>query len=415
MRGLTRRALLRGMVATAAAWQIPLVVRPARAGAASGPGVNPLLVMVFLRGGADGLALLPPLGDGALERARGPLLAKPTLELEGHGGGFGLHPALGPLAPLVKDGRLAAVHAVGLPEAIRSHFEAQDACERAGAREGARTEGWLARAIAAAPGEPAAFRAVAAGTQRPRSLAGDPRALAFEHVEDLVIPAHSPAAQRALAELHADRPATDPGALFAAAGREALEAVRTLEAHSSAALPDADSFPRTPLGQRLATIARLARADLGLVAASADAEGWDTHVGQGAEDGRFAHAAQDLGASLAALFRNLESRAADLLVVAVSEFGRTVAINGSGGTDHGRGGAALLLGAPVRGGRVAGAWPGTSPNEREDGRDLRVVNDVREILAEAARHLGARDLSSVFPGFSPRGLGLLRAPNSSLT
>jgi uncharacterized protein (DUF1501 family) len=409
MSGLTRRALLRGMVATAAAWQIPIVVRPARAGAAAGPGANPLLVVVFLRGGADGLSLLPPLGDSALERARSALLVKPTLALEGHGSGFGLHPALSPLAPLVHDGRLAAVHAVGLPEPIRSHFEAQDECERAGARAGARTEGWLARAIAAAPGEPAAFRAVAASTQRPRSLVGDPRALAFEHVEDLVLPVHSPAAERALAELHAERPASDPSARLATAGREALEAVRALSAHSSTPLPEADAFPRSPLGQRLATIARLARADLGLVAASADAEGWDTHVGQGAEEGRFARAAQDLGASLAALFQSLESRAADLLVVAVSEFGRTVAINGSGGTDHGRGGAALLLGAPVHGGRVAGAWPGTSSDEREDGRDLRVVNDVREVLAEAARHLGARDLGSVFPGFSPRGLGLLRA------
>jgi uncharacterized protein (DUF1501 family) len=402
------------MVATAAAWQIPLFVRPERAGAAAGPGANPLLVVVFMRGGADGLSLLPPLGDSALERARGALLAKPTLELEGQGAGFGLHPSLNALAPLLQDGRFAAVHAVGLPTAIRSHFEAQDECERAGARANARTEGWLARAIASAPGEPGAFRAVAAATQRPRSLAGDPRALAFEHVEDLVLPVHSPAAARALAELHAERPASDPSARFAAAGREALEAVRALAAHTSAPLPDADAFPRNPLGQRLATIARLARADLGLVAACADAEGWDTHIGQGAEEGRFSRAAQDLGTSIAALFRSLESRASDLLVVAVTEFGRTVAMNGSGGTDHGRGGAALFLGAPVRGGRVAGAWPGTSPDEREDGRDLRVANDVRELLAEAARHLGAKDLGSVFPGFSPRGLGLLRAPGSPL-
>jgi uncharacterized protein (DUF1501 family) len=410
MSGLTRRALLQGMVASAAACQIPLIVRPACAGATAGPGANPLLVVVFLRGGADGLALLPPLGESSLERARGALLTNPTLRLEGPRSGFGLHPSLGALAPLLRDGRLAAVHAVGLPFPVRSHFEAQDACERAGAPMGARTEGWLARAIAAAPGEPAAFRAVAAATQRPRSLVGDPRALAFERVEDLVLPAHSPASQRALEVLHGERSDSDPGARVAAAGREALEAVRALAAHSSAPLPDADSFPRSALGQRLATIARLARADLGLVAASADAEGWDTHVGQGGEEGRFSRAAQDLGTSLAALFRSLESRASDLLVLAVSEFGRTVAMNGSGGTDHGRGGAALLLGAPVRGGRVAGGWPGTNPDEREDGRDLRVVNDVREVLAEAACHLGARDLAAVFPGYRARGLGLLRAP-----
>jgi len=414
MSGLTRRAVLRGMVASAAAWQIPLFVRPARAGSGVGPGSNPLLVMIFLRGGADGLALLPPLGDGSLERTRSGLLTNPSLRLEGPGNGFGLHPSLAALAPLVQDGRLAAVHAMGLPDPIRSHFEAQDACERAGARMGSRTEGWLARAVAAAPGEPTAFRVVAAATQRPRSLVGDPRALAFERVEDLVLPAHSPAAERALEALHAERPASDPGARIALAGREALEAVRALGAHSSAALPDADSFPHSPLGQRLATIARLARADLGLVAAAADAEGWDTHIGQGATEGRFARAAQDLGTSVAALFRSLESRASDLLVVAVSEFGRTVAMNGSGGTDHGRGGAALLLGAPVRGGRVAGAWPGTRVEELEDRRDLRVVNDLREVLAEAARHLGARDLASVFPGFFPRGLGLLRASSSSL-
>jgi uncharacterized protein (DUF1501 family) len=186
-----------------------------------------------------------------------------------------------------------------------------------------------------------------------------------------------------------------------------LGAVIWLRGVGSDRLPGSDGF-RGRLRGQLETVARVARADLGLVAACVDVQGWDTHVRQGAEEGGLARAAGELGTGLAALLLALEARMDDLLVLVVTEFGRTVEPNGSGGTDHGRASAALALGGAVAGGRVYGHWPGVAPEAREDGRDLRVTSDVRDVLAEGARHLGARDLERVFPRFESFSTGLLR-------
>jgi uncharacterized protein (DUF1501 family) len=360
--------------------------------------------MVFLRGGADGLALLPRLGDPALEAARGPLLPARPIALPGQA--FGLHPALAPLAAWVREQRLAAVCAVGLAEPQRSHFEAQELCERGGARAGARPQGWLARALAAGPTDPSAFRAIAATNGRPLALDGDPRALAFEEIGDLRVPGDGGASREALRRLFEPRAPEDPTAAIARAGRDALDAVAALRAARSDRLPDADGF-RGRLGRQLETVARVARADLGLVAACVDVQGWDTHVRQGADEGALARAVGELAENVAALLRALEARVDDLLVLVVTEFGRTVEPNGSGGTDHGRAGVALVLGGAVAGGRVYGRWPGVAPEAREDGRDLRVTTDLRDVLAEGARHLGARDLARVFPDFGARRTGLM--------
>jgi len=403
--GATRRDFLRGAACAALATQVPLFVRPERAGAARGPGGSPLLVMVFLRGGADGLALLPRLGDSALETARGPLLAARPVALPGQA--FGLHPALEPLAPWVRDEQLAAICAVGLAEPQRSHFEAQDLCERGGARPGAHPQGWLARALAAGPNEPSAFRAIAATNGRPLALQGDPRALAFEEVKGLRIPGGAGASREALRRLFDPGAPDDPTSGIARAGRDALEAVDALRAASASGPPSSGSF-RGRLGRQLETVAHVARADLGLVAACVDAQGWDTHVRQGAEEGDLARAAGELGEGLSALLLALEARMDDLLVLVVTEFGRTVEPNGSGGTDHGRASIALALGGVVAGGRVYGRWPGVAPDAREGGRDLRVTTDVRDVLAEGARHLGADDLERVFPRFESLPTGLVR-------
>jgi uncharacterized protein (DUF1501 family) len=406
MRGrATRRDFLRGAACAALSTQVPLFVRPERAGAARGPGGSPLLVMVFLRGGADGLALLPRLGDPGLEAARRPLLAARPIALPGQA--FGLHPALGPLAPWIREEQLAAVCALGLAEPQRSHFEAQDLCERGGARPGAHPQGWLARALATGPTEPSAFRAIAATNGRPLALLGDPRALAFEELGDLRVPGGRGASQEALRRLFDPRSPEDPAAAIARAGRDALEAVDELRAVGTESLPGSNGF-RGRLGRQLEAVARVARADLGLVAACVDVQGWDTHVRQGAEDGDLARAAGELAEGLVALLIALEARVDDLLVLVVTEFGRTVEPNGSGGTDHGRASAALALGGAVAGGRVYGRWPGVAPDAREDGRDLRVTTDVRHVLAEGARHLGAVDLERVFPRFESLPTGLLR-------
>ncbi len=408
---LSRRRFLQSTVATAGALAMPIFLRPDRARAASLAGSEPLLVVVFLRGGADGLALVPPLGDPALRAARKPLVPEHAVDI---GAGFALHPALAPLAPLHREGRLAAVQAVGLPDPVRSHFDAQDACERGGARPGHGMEGWLARALADGDGG-GRVPAVALSRGRPLALDGDPAALAFESLHELRSPARSPAAQRALEGLFVER-ASGATAQVALAGREALEVAALVRARAGeASRGDPRSRRReggaggaARLGHQLDTLARLARADLGLTAAWVDVQGWDTHVNQGNEDGALARHAAGLADALAGFEDSLGPRAADLLLLVLTEFGRTLAPNGSGGTDHGRASVALALGGAVAGGRVLGRWPGLGPGALEDGRDLRVTTDVRELLAEASRHLGARDLGVVLPGYDPGRLGLLK-------
>jgi uncharacterized protein (DUF1501 family) len=134
--------------------------------------------------------------------------------------------------------------------------------------------------------------------------------------------------------------------------------------------------------------------------AFADVSGWDTHVNQGATEGQLAGRLSELGEALAAFTRDVGERMRDVVVLTMSEFGRTVRENGSSGTDHGHATAMLVLGGPVNGGRVLGKWPGLDPAQRFEGRDVAVTTDFRDLFAELlARHLGARDLSAIFPGF----------------
>ena len=160
-------------------------------------------------------------------------------------------------------------------------------------------------------------------------------------------------------------------------------------------------------------IAQLIKADVGLQVAFADATGWDTHVNQGASEGQLAARLDELGLALAAFARDLGARMRDVVVCTMSEFGRTVRENGNSGTDHGHATAMLVLGGPVNGGNMLGKWPGLDPAQRFEGRDVAVTTDFRDLFAElVSRHLGARDLGAIFPGFAAdqaRFPGVIRA------
>ena len=403
MKCLTRRVFLHGSIATAALVQVPVLVRSA---AASTTGGSPLLVVVFLRGGADGLALVPPVGDRGLDRLRADLVPNAAIPFAGGAIEFALHPALAPLRPLAEAGHLAAVHAVGLPTPVRSHFDAQDQCAWGGARPSLVRQGWLARAleIGSTPADP--LRAVSVGPSCVRALAGEHGALAFEAIEQVRWPTRSRAGRQALERAYHTGGSASAADRIAGSGAAALDALARLESMAGARRPLGVEFPRSALGRRLETVARLARADLGVAAAWVDAEGWDTHVRQGNHEGQLARRARELGTGLAALWEALPERRDDLLVLVVTEFGRTVRPNGSGGTDHGRAGVALAIGGRVRPG-VHGPWPGLTDTDLADGRDLRVETDVRSVFAEGARHLGARDLAAVFPGYDAPRLELM--------
>ena len=329
------------------------------------------LVLVILRGGLDGLAALVPHGDRSHRRVRGDAAVLEALDLDGF---YGLNPALEPLLPLWRAGQLAPVTAVGLPWSERSHFSAQDLLE-AGTDRHTR-DGWLSRALARAGGE-----GLAIGKGLPLVLRGEGEATSFEPKLKLK------SEQEFLAEV-ATLYDADP--ILGPPFRKGLETRMELDA----LLGEARKGRSTDLTV-LRTLAALLREPDGPAVAVVEVGGWDTHSQQ---ENRLRNGLGALAEGLVLLSEELRERWADTMVVAVSEFGRTVRANGTGGTDHGTGGAALVAGGSVAGGRVLGGWPGL--DDLFEGRDLPVTTDVRSLFKgaiQAQLGLGPARLDEVFP------------------
>ena len=367
-----------------------------------------VLICLFQRGAADALSMVVPHGDAGYYGARASLaIGRPArgddtsaLELDGM---FGLHPALADLAPLYRDGILAPVVAVGSPSATRSHFDAQDYMESGTPDLKGTRDGWLNRYLAVAgtceacAPEPTPFRGVAMAAQTPRILQGPSAAIAMSSLGDFTVRATGSSADR-LEALYR----TGTADVVHASGKEMFEAVKMLRAANPQQYqPRAGvNYPRSAFGQRLREIAQLIKANVGLEVAFTDVGGWDTHVNQGNASGQLATRLRDFGSSIAALVADLGDRMDDVVILTMSEFGRTVRPNGSGGTDHGHAGAMFVLGGKVAGGRVHGTWPGLAREQLHEGRDLALTTDFRAVFSEAlVQHLGAGNTSLVFPGY----------------
>jgi uncharacterized protein (DUF1501 family) len=369
----------------------------------AGPADRRILVCLFQRGAVDGLNMIVPHGDPIYYQER-PRIAVPrqdVIDLDGH---FGLHPRLAALKALWDEKILAAVHAVGSPDATRSHFDAQDYMESGTPGVKATADGWLNRYCqhdrehADTP-----FRAVAFGPELPRILAGSAPSLAIDDLQAFGLRAPQSGVRDRLTQAFEELYAGSATGLLSTSSHEAFEAVQALRQADPTRYRPADGadYPRGRLGKALLEIAQLIKADLGLQVAFADVTGWDTHVNQGASEGQLAARLGELGQALTAFTRDLGERMRDVVVLTMSEFGRTVRENGNAGTDHGHATAMLVLGGTVNGGRVLGRWPGLDPAQRFEGRDVAVTTDFRDLFAELlSRHLGAQDLSAVFPGFS---------------
>jgi uncharacterized protein (DUF1501 family) len=396
---LTRRQLLRGAAAGCAAWAVP----PLFARGAAAAETAPVVVVVFLRGGADALSLVVPLGDPLYAELRPTIALSPgeTLPLDGF---FGLHAALAPLAPLWNDGALAIAHAVGSPDPTRSHFGAQDALETAAPGRPAVRDGWLARWLATL-GTTGAFAGITIGSSRTLSMTGDVHTASLVSLDSFQAGGLlSPARRDALA------------AGFAAGTDLRLRAAAEEMFDTQAALADvsrqtAVAYPPSIFGGTLRDAAALIKSPLGVRAVAVDLHGWDHH---GEERHELPVVARDFAEGLAAFHRDLGAHVGRTLVLVTTEFGRTAAENGGGGTDHGHGGVLFALGAGVRGGRVhlrGGRWPGLRPADLWEGRDLAVTTDFRDVYAEVLRrHLGVADPGALLAGFatSPANeLGLL--------
>ncbi len=351
------------------------------------------LVVIFLRGGADGLALIPPIDDDAYHTARPTIgiASRDAIRLDDR---FGLHPRLAPLQPLFAAGQLGVVHAVGSDDSTRSHFEAQDHMEQGGTTAG----GWLGRFLRARDASaPGALSAVAIGTELPQSLRGAPSAAVVRNLDDFSIGVERPQMRQAIAALYANEQGT-LGSLLADASRDTVRALERSAAmqRESARPANGAEYPADEFGRGLADIARLIKGRVGLSVATIDLGGWDSHFTQGSV---IEPLMDRLARGLAAFHTDLgASRMAQTTVVVMTEFGRRVAENASRGTDHGRGSVMLTLGAGAAGGRVRADWRGLASGLLEGPGDVPVTTDFRDVLAPILHLHGAPALSSVFPG-----------------
>jgi uncharacterized protein (DUF1501 family) len=381
-----------------------------------------VLVTIFLRGGADGLNAIVPYAEDAYYRNRPNLSIAPPkdkrtsaaariLDLNGF---FGLHPALAPLLPIYRDGKLAIVHACGSQDGTRSHFQAMAAVERGLAAEGpGPSSGWIARHLASTERtEDSPLRAVAFGGTLPDSLRGAANTVALESIDDFQLQTpiekrnHYHEALRSLYSQGVDE--------VSHAGQETLAVLDILHKIDPTQYKPSHGavYPDTDLGRGLRQTACLIRANLGLEVAALDRGGWDTHYAQGSTIGILSLSLDDLGRSLSAMSTDLGAEMSGVTVVVMTEFGRRVAENTGLGTDHGRASFMLLMGGGTHGGQVHAKWPGLEPHQLDETGDLRVTTDYRDVLGEVlTQRMRNERLSSVFVNYSASPVGLVSPRN----
>jgi uncharacterized protein (DUF1501 family) len=403
---ITRRALMKGgAMAVVGTSAIPsFLARTVLAQATTAQAQGKKLVVIFQRGAADGLNIVVPHRETAYYQMR-PTIAIQQNQVVDLDGFFGLHPAVQSLKPLWDQKHLAIIHACGSPDPTRSHFDAQDYMESGTPGVKVTTDGWLNRALQAEDEayrsrKYTAFRAVALGSQVPRTLEGRIPAVAINNVHDFSVGGQNPAAVPVAASFQAMY-ADSVNTVLHGTGSETFEAVKMLKAADPAKyMPAAGAnYPNGPFGNGLKQIAQLLKANLGVEAAFADIGGWDTHQNQGNVNGQLANRLKEFSEGIAAFWTDMGDQANNIVMVSMSEFGRTVHQNGTGGTDHGHANVMFVLGGEVQGGRVYGKWPGMRQDQLYEGRDLAVTTDFRQVLGEAAyKTVGARNLNLVFPG-----------------
>ena len=370
-------------------------------------GRRKTLIAIFQRGAVDGLNMIVPYGERNYYELR-PSIAIPkpaagnaeaALDLDGF---FGLHPAMASLKPFWERKQLAIVHASGSPDNTRSHFDAQDYMESATPGRKGTPDGWLNRYLQSkTDSQHSLFRAVSMTQTMPRILQGSAPTLAISNLNDFAIRAGMSSAnvQDGFEAIY-EQTVND---VLGGTGKETFAAVNYLkQVNPGQYQPENGAvYPRTAFGNSLFQIGQLLKAQVGLEVAFTDIGGWDTHVNQGNARGQLALRLQDFSNGIAALATDLGKRMDDVVILTMSEFGRTVRENGNRGTDHGHANAMLMIGNNVQGGKIHGAWPGLKNDQLYEGRDLALTTDFRDVFAAIAKkHLGTKNLQAVFPGYS---------------
>ncbi len=385
-------------------------------GQADTPDKNNIIIHIFLRGGCDALQLIAPVADRFYQDARAEGL---KIKDSGSNKGinianglntlpFALHGNAGGLAELYASGKLAIVHACGISNGTRSHFEAQDLMDLGIVSRSAQSQGWLSRYVNALGENNALIPAAHLGGVLPLSFSGSNKALALNSVADFNLKGDA-----RLAGLIAQSYKQEKGVL-GEVGRATLAALATIKERlrdnkkGDYQPKNGANYPNdNPLADNLRALAQIIKLDTGLRAASVDFGGWDTHDEQ---SWRFPRLVEKLSQAIAAFYNDMADFHQRLTLVVMSEFGRRLKSNKSEGTDHGHGGMALVLGGRVKGGKMYGSWLGLDTELLDHRVDLQVTTDYRAILAEliAPNFAQAAAAASIFPNFvPPKALGLL--------
>jgi len=382
-----------------------------------------VVINVFLRGGMDALNFLIPVADSLYHDAR------PRLRIQGSAaagtmldGYFALHPSAAPLKELYDEQHLALIPATGLPDAdgSRSHFQAQDYMDNGGKDRDA--GGWIGRYLNGAPSQDSyggVFRGLTFGASASLALSGFPGALAMNDPGQFTLRgsgSHAGDIRRALRLMYNFDASLGPVAI------KTLDTADLLDANPVGAYAPTPGvvYGDNDFSRALANIAQLVKMDLGLQAATVDMGGWDTHESQAdgnSAAGAFARLVEELAGGLHSFWNDMASHHGRLTVVVMSEFGRRLKENDNRGTDHGHGGAMMVLNRNIAAKQVWGAWPGLANDSLFERKDLAVTTDFRTVLGEIFTKrlgVGSAALANYFPGFVyPGPLGFLETPASA--
>lgn len=377
-----------------------------------------ILVCIFQRGAMDGLMAVTPFTDEYLKAARPGLFmtaAKggkntPLIDLDGR---FGLHPSMAAFEQVFRDKRMGIVHGIGSPNNTRSHFDAQDYMESGTPFKKGTDSGWLNRAVGLLGHDGATpFQGVSLTSSLPRSFYGEHPAVAISNLQDFNIQMRGNVkganmAAKSFEDLYDQ---TSSG-LLKDTGKESFEAIKMLQKTNTKNYKPSNNalYPNTALGNSLKQIAQLIKMNVGMEVAFAESGGWDTHFNQGTDTGIFARNVNDLSNSIMAFWTDMGTLQDDVTVMTMTEFGRTVKQNGTGGTDHGRASCNFILGNGVSGGLVHGNVQPMAVENLEDGRDLAVTTDFRSVFSEVAdRHLNLNNDKVLFPEWDGSKIGVMR-------
>lgn len=377
-------------------------------GVVENPGRDSLVV-IFLRGGVDGLSVVPPFAENQYALTR-PALAVPPpnpsnpLSAINLNDFFGLHPAMAALMPVYRAGHLLLVQACGFDDTSRSHFDSQKWMELGRTGDNSLRDGWLSRHLAGMGVVDLPIRAAAIGAGLPRSLLAAPRAYPFSDLNNLNLGGDSRTLEERLSVISAMYADADPG--LATIGADSVAVLTDLNRIGVSGYIPAPgvAYSGTALGGSLRSVAALLKNRRTIEAVTIDVTGWDTHAFQGSQNpsGWMWKSMEDLGNNLAAFYFDMAQSYNPYSVVVMSEFGRNIRQNDSQGTDHGHGGIMMCMGRGIKGGRVLADWPGLNPANWFEGQDLPVTIDYRDILSEILlKRVGASSVAGTFPGFTP--------------